>query len=432
MMRYILSYGVALVLLLIIAGWLASGTLVQGGNGEGNGEQAIIDMIEPDSDGPVRKLFISLGLITDPNAQDPEQIGVAQGEIVSRKGAPEQTSLADTLSNETAPALQSVRTKIFSARLMPIEVLLRGKTQANATISVRAETSGLVKQLHVSKGQNVEPGDLLCTLDRGTREARLAQTEASLAQADVALAQAQANLETNKTLRDKGLSAANTARQFEVSLTAAQASRRAALAALDDARNDLDNTEIRAEIGGIVQDPIASVGDMLLVGGVCATVVELDPMLFVGKVAETKIALVKAGLPAIVTTVTGQVVEGRVRYVSASADSATRAFAVEVELDNANGALLDGVTAEAVVRAGATKAQFVPQSVLTLATSGTLGVQIVENGAASFRPVQILGDEAGGVWVAGLPPSAEIITLGQEYVRDGQLVAATRIAEGTN
>lgn len=411
MMRYIMSYGVAIALLLLITGWLASGTLVEGGKGPGNGEQAIIDLIEVKENGPVRNLFVSFGLIEDPNAptiDDPVEEDVEPVE----EGTP----------------LQSIRAIHYVAELMPIEVSVRGQTNANATISVRAETSGVVKQVHVQKGQVVAPGDLLCTLDQGTRLARLAQGEASLAQAEAALAQSEADFETNASLRAKGLAAANTARNFEVGLTAAKASVRSAISQLGDIKIDLERTQILSEVGGVVQDPLVNIGDMLNNYGVCATIVQLDPMLFSGKVAEARVALVKPGLRAIVTTITGQSVPGIVRYVSSSADRSTRSFAVEIELDNADGQLLDGITATAKIEVGQVRAHLIPQSALTLKTDGTLGVRLVKDNITNFYPIQIITDQADGIWVGGLPVEANVIILGQEYINDGQEVNATVFA----
>jgi len=418
MTRYIMSYGVALVLILVIGAWLASGTLIEGGKGEGQGERAIIDMIEPDQDGPVRRLFGAIGLI---------EAGQAEA------GTPDAADIqsAPEIAPEPQPELQTVRYVNFSAKMMPIKVEVRGQTEANATVSVRAETSGIVKQIHVRKGQSVGGGDLLCSLDRGTREARLAQAEAALAQAQASLAREQADFDTNLSLREKGLSPANTARQFEVSLSGAKASVRAAIAALDDIKNELSNTQVRTQIAGVVQDPLASVGDMLATGGICATIVQLDPMLFAGKVAEAKISLVKVGMSALVSTLTGQTVSGKVRFVSASAERQTRSFKVEIELENSSQQLLDGVSAAATIEIGSMPAQLIPQSALTLETDGSIGVRILLDDLVSFRPVQIVGDEAGGVWVAGLPQNVKIITLGQEYVEDGQRVLATLATGGT-
>ncbi len=412
MMRYIMSYGVALALLLLIAGWLASGTLVLGGKGAGNGEQAIIDLIEVKENGPVRQLFISVGLIEDPNAP-----------VEETTETPEQTE-------EEAPRLQSVRIARFVAQIMPLEVDVRGQTNAIARVSVRAETSGVVKQVHVQKGATVVPGDLLCTLDQGTRLARLSQGEAALAQAEATLSRAQADYETNVSLREKGLAATNTARQYEVNLTSAKASVRAAISSLDDTKNDLEKTHIYTQVGGIIQEPLADAGNVLNNSDICATVVQMNPMLFAGKVAEAKVSAVKVGERATVTTVTGQTVQGVVRYVSSSADRATRAFEVEVELDNSDGALRDGVTSTAKIEVGAIPAHLIPQSVLTLETDGTLGVRIVTDGISNFVPVTIITDQSDGIWVAGLPAEVDVITLGQEYVTDGQQVDAAYVSAG--
>src|SRR5690606_36459399 len=144
--------------------------------------------------------------------------------------------------------------------------------------------------------QRVAAGDLLCTLDQGTRAAAVAQAEASLAQA-------QQDSETNASMREKGLAPANSARAYEVALRAAEA-------AVDNARAELQRTEVRTEVAGIVQDPLATPGSMLGPTVPCATVVELEPMLFVGAIPEARIGLAKTGLAATITTVTGQTVEG--------------------------------------------------------------------------------------------------------------------------
>ena len=405
-----MSYGVAFVLILLIAGWLASGTLVEGGKGPGAGEESIIDILEVQKDGPVHSLFVSLGLI-----KDPEQ-------------APEPTPEATATPADIPAALQSVRYQHFVAQMMPIEVAVRGQTNANATVSVRAETSGIVKQVHVSKGDHVNPGDPLCTLDEGTRLARKAQGEAALIQAQASLERARADFDTNKALRDKGLAAANTARQFQVNLAVAEAAVRAAESALNDITKDIERTRIVSEISGVVQDPLANVGDMLNVSAICATIVQLNPMLFTGKVAEAKVSEVAIGQQAQVSTVTGQSVAGTVHFVSSIADRSTRAFQIEIELDNSDGKLRDGVTSVARIQVGAIPAHLIPASAMTLDTDGKLGVRTVTDDVAHFVPIQIVGDEANGVWVSGLPEKADIIILGQEFVSDGQRVDAR---EGT-
>ena len=413
-MRALFSYGIALVILVLTGAWLATGTLVMGGNGPGNGERPIISVIEGEEHGPIATTLADAGILADHEGAseiDPH-LTIAQ-RIEAEHGA--------------NTALQSVRTSTYVAKPYTIEVPLRGRTEAKATVGAVAETSGVVDTVHVTKGQKVAAGDLLCTLDQGTRAAAVAQAKAGMAQAEASLQQAQADFDTNAELRSKGLATANSARSVEVALSSAKAGVTSAEANLENAQAELDRTEIMAKVDGVVQSPLADAGAMLTQGSACATIVQLDPMLFIGQVPEANIGLAKLGLPASITTITDQTVEGEVTFIAATADAATRSFPVEIEMPNANGDIRDGITATATVEMGTAPAHLLPQSTLTLNDDGVLGVRAVVDGVAQFLPVQIVSDTREGVWVLGLPVSVDIITVGQEYVIDGQSVDATNV-----
>ncbi|KRA52950.1 efflux RND transporter periplasmic adaptor subunit [Devosia sp. Root635] len=410
-MRALLSYGVALLILLGIGGWLATGTLVVGGQGPGNGEKPIISVIEGQEDGPLHTTLAEAGVLAEhPHpATDPHLTVAQRNEAESGASSPRPT----------------VQTVTYVAQPMKIDVPLRGRTQAKATVGAVAETAGIVDVVHVTKGQAVEAGDLLCTLDQGTRAAAVAQARAGLAQAEAGLQQAQANFDTNAELRAKGLAAPNTARDLEVALSGAKAALSSSQAGLDNAEAELARTEIKAKVAGVVQDPLATAGALLGQGQPCATIVQLNPMLFLGQVPEARIGLAKLGLDAVITTVPGAKVNGKVTFISAVADNATRSFPVEIEFANEDLSIRDGVTAEATVTLGTAPGHLLPQSVLTLDDEGTLGVRTVENGVVAFHAITIVSDTREGVWVTGLPLSADVITVGQENVTAGQAVDAT-------
>lgn len=398
-MRAIYSYGAAGVILLLIAAWLITGTYVEGGNGPGNGERALVSLIEEDG-GPVTSVLEDTGL---------QVHAEHDGEIDPHLTIAERVAQ----SGDAGTPLRSVRTETFTIQPMDIEAPLRGRTKASASVTLVPETSGVVDIVHVTKGQRVAANDLICTLEQGTRKAAVAQAEA-------ALAQAQSQYDTNASLREEGLAPANSGLQLEAALSAAKAG-------LENAQAELDRTEVRTKVAGVVQEPLATPGEMLGPQAPCATIVELDPMLFVGSVPETRIALAKVGLPATITTVTGQEVEGTVSYISSTADAATRSFPIEIEIPNADGNIRDGLTAEANVKLGTAPAHMLPQSVLTLADDGVLGVRSVVDGVVEFHPVTIIMDTREGIWVTGLPPKVDIITVGQEYVQAGQKVDATNV-----
>lgn len=413
-MRALFSYGVAFLILVLAGAWLATGTLVMGGNGPGNGERPIVAVIEGEEHGPIATQLAEAGVLAEhetTHTVDPH-LTIAQ---------------RNEAENGANTALQSVRTSTYVAQPWSIEVPLRGRTQAKSSVGAVAETAGIVDVVHVTKGQTVKVGDLLCTLDQGTRVAAVTQAQAGIAQAEAGLEQAQSDFDTNAELREKGLAAPNTARQLEVALSAAKAAISSAQAGLDNAQAELDRTEIYAKVSGVVQDPMVVAGSMLAMGQPCATIVQLDPMVFIGQVPEARIGLAKLGLPAKIKTITDQEVEGKVTFISATADPATRSFPVEIELPNANGAIRDGITATATVTMGTAPAHLLPQSVLTLNDDGVLGVSSVVDGSVKFLPVTIASDTRQGVWVLGLPASVDIITVGQEYVIDGQAVDATNV-----
>jgi multidrug efflux system membrane fusion protein len=49
-------------------------------------------------------------------------------------------------------------------------------------------------------------------------------------------------------------------------------------------------------------------------------------------------------------------------------------------------------------------------------------VRVVINGRVKFLPIMILSDGPDGAWVSGLPDRVNVITVGQQFVSDGQRV----------
>src|SRR5262249_47395482 len=108
----------------------------------------------------------------------------------------------------------------------------------------------------------------------------------------------------------------------------------------------------------------------------------------------------------------------------------TRTFRLELEVPNPQGTIRDGITAEIHITASSVEAHRISPAILALDERGTIGVRVVDqNRRVRFVPVKIISDGADGVWVSGLPHTVTIITVGQEYVANGQEV--TVVVEGT-
>lgn len=413
-MRALKSYGIAAILILAGAFWLSTGLFLNGGNGPVDGEVTVIGALEKDG-GPLTDLVNSTGIaksIHHVEDTDNPALSIAQ---------------RDELNSSETNSKQSVRTRNFNLEAMPLEVKLRGYTAAKARVKATAQTSDTILTVDVKEGQTVKIGDLICSLDNGTRLATVSQAKASVLQASASLKQAQLSYKTNQVLLKKKLVSQNSAEGVIAKLRSAEANLQAAEVALSNSKIELENTQIKAPVAGIIQRPLAEVGDHMNRGGSCATIVQLNPMVFIGSVPQARIDLARINLDAEIKTINGKTAKGKVSFISVSADAATRSFAIEIEFPNPSNLILDGLTAEALVDLGNIPAHFIPQSAMTLDHGGVLGVRTVQDNIVAFYPITILKDTNTGIWVTGLPTSIDIIVLGQEYVKANQEVNATLV-----
>ena len=357
----------------------------------------------------------------------------------------------DDDQDETAIRVFAVKSQ---ARMIDSAVILRGQTEAARSVEVRAQTSGQVTSEPLRKGNYVTTDQLLCQIDVGTREASLAEANARLAEARARVPEAQARLDEAMARLDEAKINDNAASKLsqggfasETRVASAQASVRAAEAAVASAKSglestgagiqsaeaaiasvqkDIDRLQITAPFEGLLETDTAELGSLMQPGALCATVLQLDPIKLVGFVPETDVDRVEIGALAGARLAGGQDVQGRVTFLSRSADQTTRTFRVEIQVPNADLKIRDGQTAEIIVAANGASAHLLPQSALTLNDDGDLGVRTVDaNNLAQFAKLTLLRDTADGVWVAGLPETANVITVGQEYVIDGVSVLPT-------
>ncbi len=306
-------------------------------------------------------------------------------------------------------------------------IVLRGRTAASRSVEVRAQTSGLVTSQPRLRGTRVAEGEVLCTLDPGTRAAQATEARARLAEARARLTEAEINQTTTARLTEGGFRAANTTAAADAAVESARAGIEAAQAGVEAAQAELDRLTIAAPFDGLLEVNSAETGSLMQAGGLCATVIRLDPMLIVGYAAEAQIDRLATGAQAGARLSNGTQVMGQVTFLARTADPATRTFRVEITVPNPDLSLRDGMSADLLIAATATRGHLVPGSALTINDEGTLGLRLVDAANRTFfQPVRVLRDAPQGFWVSGLPTEADVITVGQEYVTDGIEVRVTR------
>ena len=152
-----------------------------------------------------------------------------------------------------------------------------GYVVAKTRAAVASKGTGRVEWLGVREGDQVQAGTVVARLESDDVQAayRAAQANADVAKSAIANAQtelndAKDNLQKSNVLLQNGLIAQTTLRdarsraeRAQLAVQSAKASYAAALANQDNAKNALDNTEIRAPFDGVVISRSANVGDIV-------------------------------------------------------------------------------------------------------------------------------------------------------------------------
>ena len=308
-------------------------------------------------------------------------------------------------------ARSSVRVRTQSAEEVQRTIVVNGKTAPARVVELSAETDGRVEFIGAERGRNIARGGLIVRLDKRDRSARLAQAEATVRQREVEY-EAREKLKTASYVS-------------EAQLQEAVAALEAARTELTRAQLDLTYMMIRAPFDGALQSRIVEVGDFVKRGDPIATFVDNRTIIVSANLSEFDARYVNVDDTAEARLATGGTVRGRIRYVAPVADEATRTFEVELEVDNSDGKLRAGGTAELRIPAERVFAHRVSPSLLTLDDAGNVGIKIINDvGRVEFVVADIALSSSDGVWIAGLPATATIITVGQGFVASGSVVNA--------
>ena len=332
--------------------------------------------------------------------------------LASGQMAPSQDATeARRAAVATSEIPRSVRVRRQSAERVRRYIVVNGNTAPARTVTLAAETDGRVASLGLKRGDNGDRGALVVRLDERDRRARIAAARATLNQR-------QAEYEARERLKSSSYVA-------DTQLKEARARLASARMELVRAELDLEYARIAAPFAGALLERQVEVGDFVSRGDPVATWVDNRRLVVTASLSEHDAVYVEAGQPAEARLATGEAMRGEIRFVAPVADRETRTFVVELEVDNGDGRLRAGGTAELRIAAETVLAHRIATSLLTLNDAGNVGIKIVtEDGRVRFVATDIAIADDNGVWLTGLPHEAAIITVGQGYVADGAAVTA--------
>ena len=302
--------------------------------------------------------------------------------------------------------LPSVVVRTVRAKPHAAKVTLFGRSETTREVMLKARTAGSVVSTPIAEGSWVKRGTVVCRQDINARQAVLDQARAQLKSREV-------DYEAARRLVERGFGS-------ETQALGAQSALDAAKASVKQAEIELDNIIIRAPFSGIYDKHIAEIGDYLGPGQPCGQLIELNPLTVVIELTETQLPLIAKGQTADIKLATGETVTGTVKLIDSRANPATRTFKTELSVPNPDLKLKAGVTASVILQGKEETAQLIPGQILSLNTSGDVGVKYLDDdNKVRFAVTNTIDETSSGIWVTGLPDPARIIIKGQDYVAIG-------------
>lgn len=228
-----------------------------------------------------------------------------------------------------------------------------GTVEAVSTVQVGTQVSGIVSELLVDFNDRVEEGQLLARIDPTLLQADVAAAEARLAAARANADRTKLELDRVEALHARAAATEQERETARAAFAVDRAEVQSAEVALRRARRNLGYTDIVAPIAGTVVRRDVEVGQTVNAGFSAPTlfvlVGDLARMQVVASVDEADIGRVRAGQAASVTVASwpDQPAAGtvsQVRLQSVLQDNVVT-YPVVLEVDNADGRLLPGMTA---------------------------------------------------------------------------------------
>jgi RND family efflux transporter MFP subunit len=318
-----------------------------------------------------------------------------------------------------------------------------GNTQAVESVEIRARVQGFLRSVHFVPAAFVKEGDRLFVIEREPYVAAKDQAAADVKASEANLRRAESDLE-----RLEQAVKTNAVSQQEVTRAIAErdqagAGLLGAKARLDQARINLEYTEVHSPISGLISRHLVDPGN--LVGRneptLLAEVFNVDPIHVYFEVNERVVVSIldtMAGMEgrgrrepddrtAVSVRVDGveRVFEGHIDYLDPAADPDTGTLQVRAVVPNAEGRLLPGFFVRIRVPGKMLPgALLVPETALSTDLGGRYLMLVDDEGLVQKRYIEPGQLQANNMRVIleGLEPGERFITQGLQRARPGMPV----------
>ena len=320
-----------------------------------------------------------------------------------------------------------------TAQDVPVFLTALGTVQALNTVTVSAQVSGQLQQVHFAEGQEVKKGDLIAEIDPRAYQATLDQALAKKKQDEAQLAASRSTLKRYEDLIDKKFVSAQDLENQRQIVRQQEALIAGDAAAVANARTQLSFTRVIAPIDGLAGIRLVDAGNLVQANGSAIVVLtQTQPLNIIFNLPQQDMAKVReadaAPLKVIAMSRTDStpIAEGELKVIDNSIDTTTATFKLKSEFPNADRKLWPGefVNVRLAVRT-VKDGIVVPGTGVQQGPDGEYAWLVQADLKVKMQPVVTAGTvDGGGVLIAqGLSVGDKVVTEGQFRLKTGIKVA---------
>ncbi|WP_207224686.1 efflux RND transporter periplasmic adaptor subunit [Fluviicoccus keumensis] len=331
---------------------------------------------------------------------------------------------ADKPAAALAPKPSLTVTVIQPQRMdIPLSAAANGSIAAWQEASVGNEAQGYrLAEVRVNVGDPVKKGQVLAVFAADMAQAELLQGKAAVAEAEANLAAASADAQRARDLQSNGALSAQKITQYLTAEKTAKARLDVQKAAVNALQIRLNQTQVKAPDDGIISARNATVGAVTPAGQELFRLIRQGRLEWRGEVAAADLAAIRPGQSVRVTPAGGSAIDGKVRMVAPTVDTATRNGLVYVDLPKP-GAAKAGMFARGEFALGGKTGLTLPQTAVLLRDGYSYVFQVQPDNKVRQLKVSVgrrLGDRIE--ITTPLDANARFVTAGAGFLSDGDLV----------
>lgn len=344
----------------------------------------------------------------------------------------------------------AVQVETVTADTIATENKVSGKISADNESTILIATAAKCTAVYAQAGDQVQAGDILCTLDLGSslasyNAARISYNSAvqsyqdQKAILDKQVSMAADNVNNTKALFEIGAASQLEIDQAELNYQNAVAGRNSALgqleAGIQNAKSGMEQLDTALENVDQEGNVIApQAGTLVTMNAVensfisntlpLAVIDGADQMKVTASVSETLVPKLAAGDEAdVYVSAIDQTFSATIRSVERAANMQTKLYTVTLTVPADVGGLLSGMFADVTFRTDVSENAIVVPTEAILTSAGVQYVYVVEDGAARYVEVTA-GLTGSGITevLSGLAEGQQLVTVGQAYLSDGDPV----------